>query len=287
MRASSFPSADATNIPTRADPVAHIISLNIHRRHLTKQQQADLIVAAIKAGEKPPQLEEVSEKARPNNRRERGDSKRNLPKAARQGQSGEGQGRRRWQHGISKATVERSLAKAEGRTPKPKAKAEPVEDDELERDRKECIALIKACEAESESAKAEGKTQKPKATTPRPTRPTKPPVGTGGWPRGRDQGWDCAEDALQNVKGLANNSSLEDATLEAVEADLQGLGAGLRAGAEKRAAMVGRASSRETSLDVAPDGRSEVVAGDPAPENEGYDLGDIPADFDRRRAHGG
>ena len=31
------------------DAVAHIIGLNIHRRHLTKQQQADLIVAAIKA----------------------------------------------------------------------------------------------------------------------------------------------------------------------------------------------------------------------------------------------
>jgi ParB/Sulfiredoxin domain len=31
------------------DPVAHIIGLNIHRRHLTKQQQADLIVAVHKA----------------------------------------------------------------------------------------------------------------------------------------------------------------------------------------------------------------------------------------------
>ena len=28
------------------NPVAYILSLNIQRRHLTKQQQADLIVAA-------------------------------------------------------------------------------------------------------------------------------------------------------------------------------------------------------------------------------------------------
>ncbi len=32
------------------DPVAYVISANIRRRHLTKQQQADLIVAAVKAG---------------------------------------------------------------------------------------------------------------------------------------------------------------------------------------------------------------------------------------------
>jgi hypothetical protein len=43
------------------DPVALIVASNIHRRHLTKQQQADLIVAAHKAAaEKPRQVGEVS-----------------------------------------------------------------------------------------------------------------------------------------------------------------------------------------------------------------------------------
>ena len=46
------------------DPVARIIGLNVHRRHLTKQQQADLIVAAVKAGEKLDQVEPVSKGGR-------------------------------------------------------------------------------------------------------------------------------------------------------------------------------------------------------------------------------
>jgi ParB-like chromosome segregation protein Spo0J len=54
--------ADATYDCT--DPVAYVISANIHRRHLTKQKRADLIVAAIKAGEKPRQLDEVSKGGR-------------------------------------------------------------------------------------------------------------------------------------------------------------------------------------------------------------------------------
>src|SRR4030095_1868928 len=49
---------------TCKDPVTHIITLNIRRRHLTKQQQADLIVAAIAAGEKPRQDGEVSKGGR-------------------------------------------------------------------------------------------------------------------------------------------------------------------------------------------------------------------------------
>jgi hypothetical protein len=98
-------------LPASVDPVAYVISLNIHRRHLTKAQQADLIVAAIKAGEeKLPQVEEVSKGGR---------GKVNPVKAKAVAAAQE--------HGISKATVERSIAKAEGRTPKPKATPQPNE----------------------------------------------------------------------------------------------------------------------------------------------------------------
>ena len=45
---------------TEEDPVAFVISANIIRRHLTKQQQADLIVAAVKGEEKPGQAGPVS-----------------------------------------------------------------------------------------------------------------------------------------------------------------------------------------------------------------------------------
>jgi hypothetical protein len=93
------------------DPVSLIISLNIHRRHLNKQEQADLIVAAVKAGEKPRQVDEVSKGGR---------GRINTVKAKAVAEADK--------HGISKSTVERSLAKAEGKTPKPKG----VADDENE-----------------------------------------------------------------------------------------------------------------------------------------------------------
>jgi len=44
------------------NPIATIIGLNIRRRHLSKQQEADFIVAAVKAGKKPDQAEPVSHK---------------------------------------------------------------------------------------------------------------------------------------------------------------------------------------------------------------------------------
>ena len=88
------------------DAVAYIISLNIHRRHLTKQQQAELIVAAVKAGEKPRQVEVVS-------RGGRGKVNTVKAKAVKIAE----------QAGVSKSTVERAIvavdAKERGAVPRP------------------------------------------------------------------------------------------------------------------------------------------------------------------------
>jgi hypothetical protein len=105
------------------DPVAHIIGLNIRRRHLTKAQQANLIIAAHKAAEnKPRQVGEVSSVSSrsasgPTERPPRspgspgGRGKVNTFKAAVLADAEK--------HGIGKRTVERSIAKAEGRLPEP------------------------------------------------------------------------------------------------------------------------------------------------------------------------
>jgi ParB-like chromosome segregation protein Spo0J len=89
---------DLDDIPTAvvhcSDPVSWVIALNIHRRHLTKAQQADLIVAAVKAGEKPHQLDEVS----------RGGRGKVNPVKAKAVEIAE-------KAGISKPTVERAFAK--------------------------------------------------------------------------------------------------------------------------------------------------------------------------------
>ena len=88
------------------DLAAYIISLNIHRRHLTKTQQADFIVAAIKAAEK--KLDQV----KPVSKGGRGKVNETKAKAVSEGNK----------LGISESTIKVSLAKAEGRA-KPKAKS--------------------------------------------------------------------------------------------------------------------------------------------------------------------
>ena len=64
MERSARPRTSVSDTFDCKDPVTRIITLNIHRRHLTKQQQADLIVAAMKAGEKPDQDDQVSKGGR-------------------------------------------------------------------------------------------------------------------------------------------------------------------------------------------------------------------------------
>jgi hypothetical protein len=89
------------------DPVAAIIGLNVHRRHLTKQQQADLIVAAHKAPGLPKivsrQVGEKLKEGRPSDE----------VKAAAVATAKE--------YGIGKRTIERSFAKSEDRASKSRA----------------------------------------------------------------------------------------------------------------------------------------------------------------------
>jgi hypothetical protein len=96
------------------DPASLVIGLNIHRRHLTKQERADLIVAAFKATEARRQLGEVPKR----HVKGKAGSEKDAVKAAAVAAGAE--------HGISERTVERSFAKAEGKTPKPKASPEEI-----------------------------------------------------------------------------------------------------------------------------------------------------------------
>jgi hypothetical protein len=121
-------------VQEHGDPVAFIISKNIRRRHLTKEQQADLLVAARKADEdartkakadkyiskdgkaKPGQVGPVSNKG--------GRGKKNALKSAVMADAKP--------LGISERTVKRALAKASGKKPSQaltvykKPKTEPI-----------------------------------------------------------------------------------------------------------------------------------------------------------------
>jgi hypothetical protein len=90
------------------DPVAHIIGLNIHRRHLTKLVQAELIVAACKAAE--------------GYLANRGEVSKGGRGKVDQAKAKAVEAARALKNPIGKRTVERAFAKAEGKTPKPQAK---------------------------------------------------------------------------------------------------------------------------------------------------------------------
>jgi ParB-like chromosome segregation protein Spo0J len=83
------------------DPVAYIIACNIRRRHLTKQEQADLIVAALSI------RTDLATMAKSVTRGEAGQLAGSTKDALKSAAVEEGA-----KHGISPRTVERALAKA-------------------------------------------------------------------------------------------------------------------------------------------------------------------------------
>lgn len=90
------------------DPGAYVISKNIRRRHLTKEQQADLIVKVMKAGTDFAKL--ARSVKRDSNGRVQGSKKYPIKEKAVEEAT---------KHGISKRTMERAIAKDRGpKTPK-------------------------------------------------------------------------------------------------------------------------------------------------------------------------
>jgi hypothetical protein len=104
------------NVYRGDDPVSHIISLNAHRRHLTKEQMVDSIVAACKH-----RLANNGEMTKTHVKGKRG-SVKDVLKAAVVADAE--------RRGISKRTAERGLAKVEGRQ---KKKRDPLSAEQLER----------------------------------------------------------------------------------------------------------------------------------------------------------
>jgi ParB/Sulfiredoxin domain len=93
------------------DPYTFVISKNIRRRHLTKEQQADLIVKVMKASTDLAKL--AKSVKRDSNGHVQGSTKDPIKeKAVTEGKK----------HGISKRTMERSIAKDRGPTKKPRKK---------------------------------------------------------------------------------------------------------------------------------------------------------------------
>lgn len=117
-----FGANQVVHLAKTTDVVAFIISKNIHRRHLTKQQQADLIVAAHKAGSSRQDGEVITRHVKG----KRGSEKDSVKAAAIETAK---------EHGISPRTIERSLArvatrKQKRRKPKLETYVSPEIDDE-------------------------------------------------------------------------------------------------------------------------------------------------------------
>ena len=100
-----------------SDPEAYIISKNIRRRHLTKEQQADLIVKVMKAST------DVAKLARSVKR----DSSGRLHGSAKDPVKEKTIAVAK-EHGLSKRTIERSIAKVNGPTQSPRGKKPPKVD---------------------------------------------------------------------------------------------------------------------------------------------------------------
>jgi hypothetical protein len=100
------------------NPVPIIASLNLHRRHLTKRQQAELIVAMLKvSAEADVVSRQLGEKLDALRKKREGRPKDTVKEAAVKTAA---------EHGIGQRTVERAIAKAEGKTPKTKAEREEI-----------------------------------------------------------------------------------------------------------------------------------------------------------------
>jgi hypothetical protein len=90
------------------DPIAHIIGLNIRRRHLTKKQRSDLIVKATSAAKEKSEVEDVSRQVGGKlSKRGRAEGRKFNPLKAKAVAIAK-------EHGIGERTVERSLAKVQG-----------------------------------------------------------------------------------------------------------------------------------------------------------------------------